>query len=116
MNDIPRMTWASASSRLELPAAAAAAVAAELQQQLGIDPAGEGDKSSSGRPDLVLAFVSGPGRGRTAAAAEVLRRELPAATFAVTSARGVVTREHEVEHGVCLSAVAARLPGVDVKP
>jgi len=33
-----------------------------------------------------------------------------------TSARGVVTREHEVEQGVALSAVAARLPGVDVKP
>src|SRR5262252_2812072 len=105
MTDTPRMTWASASSRLDLPAEAAAAAAAEVRSQLRDQPA-----------DLVLAFVSGPGRGRTAAAAEVLRRELPATTFAATSARGVVTREHEVEHGVALSVVAARLPGVDVKP
>src|SRR5262245_57698636 len=99
------MRWASASSRVELPAAAATAVAGELREQLG----GE-------TPDLVIAFVSGPGPGRTAAAAEMLRRELPATTFAAVSARGVVTREHEVEQGVGLSVVAARLPGVDVKP
>jgi small ligand-binding sensory domain FIST len=67
-------------------------------------------------PDLVIAFVSGPGPGRTSAAAELLRRELPAATFAAVSARGVVTREHEVEQGAALSVMAARLPGVEVKP
>jgi small ligand-binding sensory domain FIST len=99
------MRWASASSRLDLPADAATAVANELREQLG----GE-------TPDLVITFVSGPGPGRTAAAAELLRRELPAATFAAVSARGVVTREHEVEQGVALSVVAARLPGVEVKP
>jgi small ligand-binding sensory domain FIST len=99
------MRWASASSRLEPPAEAAAAVARELREQLGGEP-----------PDLMLAFVSGPGAQRTSAAAEVLRRELPATTFAAVSARGVVTREHEVEQGVALSAVAARLPGVEVKP
>ena len=101
----PRMRWASASSRLELPAEAATAVARELREQLG-----------ESAPDLVIAFVSGPGRERASAAARVLREQLPATTFAVTSARGVVTREHEFEQGVGLSAVAARLPGVDVKP
>ena len=99
------MQWASAGSRLDLPAAAAGAVAGELREQLGPEPA-----------DLLLAFVSGPGPARTSAAAERLRAEFPAATFAATSARGVVTREHEFEQGVALSAVAARLPGVQVKP
>ncbi|HXS83010.1 MAG TPA: FIST N-terminal domain-containing protein [Methylomirabilota bacterium] len=105
MSEIPRMRWASASSRLDEPAAAATAVAGELREQLG----GES-------PDLLIAFVSGPGRERTAAVTGQLRRELPAVTFAATSARGVVTREHEVEQGVGLSVVAARLPGVEVKP
>ena len=99
------MRWASADARLLNPAAAAASATAAVREELG-----------DGRLDLVLAFVSGPGPERTSTAAEVLRRELPAATFAAVSARGVVTREHEVEHGEALSAVAARLPGVEVKP
>lgn len=105
MNDIPRMQWASASSRLDMPASAAAEVARGLRAQLGDAPA-----------DLLMAFVSGPGPARTGAAADMLRAEYPAATFAVISARGVVTTDHEIEHGVALSAVAARLPGVEVKP
>src|SRR5262249_44186095 len=101
----PRMQWASAGSRLDLPTAAADDAGRELRQQLGPAPA-----------DLLLAFVSGPGPARTSAAAERLRAECPAATFAAVSARGVVTREHEFEQGVALSAVAARLPGVQVRP
>ena len=99
------MRWASADSRLSNPAAAAASATSTLREELG-----------DGSLDLVLAFVSGPGPERTSTAAETLRRELPATTFAAVSARGVVTREHEVEHGEALSAVAARLPGVEVKP
>ena len=99
------MRWASADSQLLNPAAAAASATSALREELG-----------DGRLDLVLAFVSGPGPERTSTAAETLRRELPATTFAAVSARGVVTREHEVEHGEALSAVAARLPGVEVKP
>jgi small ligand-binding sensory domain FIST len=115
------MRWASASSRLDLPGAAASAVARELREQLGLGEAGAGGSivgaaGAEGSIDLLLAFVSGPGPGRTSAATEMLRRELSATTFAAVSARGVVTREHEVEQGVALSAVAARLPGVDVKP
>jgi small ligand-binding sensory domain FIST len=110
------MRCASASSRLDPPDAAAAAVARELREQLGLPPGGAGAGGAEGSIDLVIAFVSGPGPGRTSAAAGMLRRELRATTFAAVSARGVVTREHEVEQGAGLSAVAARLPGVDVKP
>ncbi|MEQ1833639.1 MAG: hypothetical protein ABL977_11335 [Candidatus Eisenbacteria bacterium] len=105
MTNTPRMKWASASSRLDLPAAAASEVARELRAQLGDAP-----------PDLLLAFVSGPGPARTSATADMLRAEYPAATFAVASSRGVVTSEHEIEQGVAVSVIAARLPGVGVKP
>jgi len=99
------MRWTSASSRLDVPAEAAAEVARHVRLALG--PA---------KPDLVLAFVSGPGASRAGDTAQALQRELPAVTFAAVSARGVVTSEHEVEQGIALSAVAARLPGVDVRP
>jgi small ligand-binding sensory domain FIST len=105
VTDTARMQWASAGSRLDSPEAAAAAVARELREQLG-----------DARPDLLLAFVSGSGRDRTATVAERLRADLPAATFAASSARGVVTRDHEFEQGTALSVVAARMPGVAVKP
>jgi small ligand-binding sensory domain FIST len=99
------MRWASASSRLASAEGAAVEVAQALRAQLGEEPA-----------DLVLAFVSGAGRERTARVAEMLRERLPSAAFAATSSRGVVTSEHEIENGVALSVVAARLPGVEVKP
>jgi small ligand-binding sensory domain FIST len=99
------MEWASASSRLDPAAESCAEVARGLRARLGDAPV-----------DLMLAFVSGPGQARTEATAERLRAELPATTFAAISARGVVTRDEEIEQGVALSVVAARLPGVDVKP
>src|ERR1044072_5521278 len=99
------MQWASASSRLDPAAESCAEVARGLRARLGDAPV-----------DLMLAFVSGPGQARTEATAERLRAGLPATTFAAISARGVVTRDEELEQGVPLSVVAARLPGVDVKP
>ena len=105
MTTAPRMQWASASSRLDLPAAAAEDAARQLHAVLGSEP-----------PDLLLAFVSGPGPARASATSEALRALVPATTFGVLSARGVVTHEHEIEQGVGLSVVAARLPSVDVKP
>jgi small ligand-binding sensory domain FIST len=99
------MRWASASSRLDAAEAAAGEVARVLRAQLGDGPV-----------DLLLAFISGTGRTRTSLAAEKLRAEFTATTFAAISARGVVTSEHEIEQGAALSAVAARLPGVEVRP
>ena len=99
------MRWAAASSRLESPSAAAEDVARQLRLQLGEGPW-----------DLVLGFVSGTGAQRTTTAAQALRAECPATTFAAVSARGVVTFEHEIEHGVGLSVFAARLPGVRIEP
>jgi small ligand-binding sensory domain FIST len=72
------MRWASASSRLEAADAAATEVARALRARLGDAPA-----------DLLLAFVSGPGRTRTPQAAERLRAEFPATTVAAISAPGV---------------------------
>jgi small ligand-binding sensory domain FIST len=99
------MRWASASSRLIIAHEAVSEVVRDLRSQLGPEPA-----------DLVLAFVSGLPRTRTETVTEQLRAEFPASTVAAISARGVVTREHEIEQGVALSVVAARLPGVEVKP
>jgi small ligand-binding sensory domain FIST len=99
------MRWASGASQLDVAADAAADVVRQLRDALGDAP-----------PDLVLAFVSGPGARRADDTAQALRRALSAGTFAAVSARGVVTREHEVEQGVALSVVAARLPGVEVRP
>ena len=99
------MRWASASSQLDTPEAAAEDLARQLRAQLGEPPY-----------DLVLLFVSGPGVSRTMATLMPLRTACPATTFAAVSARGVVTQEHEIEQGIAVSAIAARLPGVTVQP
>lgn len=99
------MKWASVSSRLDTPAAAADELARHLRLQLGEPPY-----------DLVLMFVAGPGVSRTMATLEPLRAQCPATTWGAISARGVVTQEHEIEQGIAVSAIAARLPGVEVRP
>src|SRR5438067_5073648 len=99
------MRWASASSQQTSAEEAATEIARALALRLGPPPA-----------DLLLAFVSGTARPRTEAIAEKLRALHPATTFAAVSARGVVTESHEIESGVAVSVVAARLPGVEVKP
>ena len=48
--------------------------------------------------------------------AETLRRELSPRMLAGVSARGIVTRDREVESGPALSLMAARLPGVRLDP
>ncbi len=99
------MRWASAVSSLGDPAAAAAEAAAALRAELG-----------EGAVDLCLAFLSVPHARSSAAVAKVLRDALAPGCLAGTTARGVVTRDREIEQGTALSVVAARLPGVEVQP
>ena len=99
------MRWASALSRLEDATLAAHEVARSLRETLGEGPV-----------DLVLAFFGTSHAGSSDAIAEILRDALAPATLAGVSARGVVSREHEIEQGAALSVVAARLPGVEVRP
>jgi small ligand-binding sensory domain FIST len=99
------MRWASAQSDLPDAALAAEDVARALREQLGEGPV-----------DLVLAFYSAPLAARADAIASALRTRLAPLCMGGVSARGVVTREHEIEQGVALSVIAARLPGVTVAP
>ena len=99
------MRWASAQSDLPDAALAAEDVARALREQLG-----------EGEVDLVLAFYSAPLAANAEAIANTLRTWLKPGCLAGVSARGVVTRDHEIEQGVALSVAAARLPGVTVAP
>jgi small ligand-binding sensory domain FIST len=99
------MRWASAASTLADGASAAAECAAALRAGLG-----------EGSVDLCLAFLSTAHVTAAEAIAAVLREALAPRTLAGATARGVVTREHELEQGPALSLIAARLPGVEVKP
>ncbi len=99
------MRWASASSRAPDATTAAAEVAIALRASIGDGPV-----------DLLLAFVSAPYARRFDAVLATLREALAPHTLAATTARGVVTDEHEIESGAGLSAIAARLPGVEAKP
>lgn len=99
------MRWASAHSALPAPAAAADEAAAKLREQLGPGPV-----------DFCLAFLSAPLVAGAESIAIELRRTLHPETFAAVSARGVVTESQELEQGVALSVLAARLPGVSVQP
>jgi small ligand-binding sensory domain FIST len=66
--------------------------------------------------DLCLAFVSAAHVPAAEAVAAALREALAPRCLAGASARGVVTRESEIEEGPSLALIAARLPGVDVEP
>ena len=99
------MRWASASSTLPNGAAAAAEAAVQVRDALG-----------EGAVDLCVAFFSGHHVSAADGIATSLRGALAPGTMAAVSARGVVTAEHEVEQGPGLSLIAARLPGVEVKP
>jgi small ligand-binding sensory domain FIST len=99
------MRWASAHSVLAHGAAAATAAAAGIRAELGEGPV-----------DLCLAFASAAHAGQLDAIAAVLRETLAPGCLAGATARGVVTRAEEIEPGAALSLVAARLPGVELKP
>lgn len=99
------MRWASAHSRLGDSEAAASEAANGVRAVLGDAPV-----------DLALVFLAAPHVRATDRVARVLKETLAPACLAGTTARGVVTGENEIEQGLGLSLIAARLPGVDVKP
>lgn len=105
------MRWAAAESRREGSAApgAAPAEAVEVAEALA---AGLGE----GPIDLVLAFMTADLTGAAEAIAETMRRRLAPGCFAATSGGSVIGATREYESGPALTAIAARLPGVEVKP
>src|SRR5580765_1438566 len=99
------MQWASAASTLPGGAAAAAETSAAIRAELGEGPI-----------DLCMVFLSTPHVADAHEVVKALRSALAPVCITGTSARGTVTREHEVEQGTMLSVIAARLPGVEVRP
>lgn len=102
---IGTMRWASASSTHPVPATAAGEVADRIGAGLGDGPA-----------DLLAVFIGASHVTQAAVIADVLRTRLTPACLIGGSAAGVIGSEHEIERGVAVTAVAARLPGVWVHP
>ncbi|HWQ83160.1 MAG TPA: FIST N-terminal domain-containing protein, partial [Anaerolineales bacterium] len=90
------------------PADAIDALAAQLQTQ--------GFRTGEDAADLALVFIS----AHFTQQAEIIRRALETLVsprvFLGTTAEGVVGDEHEVESQPSISVIAARLPGVELKP
>ncbi|HEY2955821.1 MAG TPA: FIST N-terminal domain-containing protein [Candidatus Eisenbacteria bacterium] len=99
------MRWASAFSALPDSRAAADDAAAALAAALGEGPV-----------DLAAAFFGGEHVGAAATLAEALKARLSPACLLGASAHGVITSEHEIETGPTLTVIAARLPGVELRP
>ena len=99
------MRWASALSVAVDPAAAASEAAEALRVDLGPGPM-----------DLVVAFVGAPHVSGAEAIAETLKRRLEPGCFMGSSARGVIAGTREIESGLGLAVIAARLPGVELRP
>jgi small ligand-binding sensory domain FIST len=99
------MRWAEAASRAADPVEAAREVADALVAALGEGP-----------PDLVLAFFTAPLVPGAEAIVSTLKRRLSPGCIAGVSGVSVIGAGHEFEDGPALTAVAARLPGVEVRP
>jgi len=105
MNAGPRARWASAHSTLADSGFAIDEVAAALRTGLGEGPV-----------DLVLLFLGAAHVRNAEAMSASLRSRLSPACLMGAGANGVVDREHEIETGPAVTAVAARLPGVTFQP
>ena len=99
------MRWAAATARAAEPEEAANEVAESLALTLG-----------EGRADLVLFFLNAPLVAGAEAIATTLKRRLTPGCLAGVSGGSVVGAAHEFEEGPALTAVAARMPDVEVKP
>lgn len=102
---VATMRWAAADSRREEPEAAATEVTEALAGTLGDGPV-----------DLVLLFFTTELIGGAEAIAGSLKRRLSPGCIAGVSGGSVIGMGREFESGPALTVVAARLPGVEVKP
>lgn len=105
MSDSMGARWASAQSTLSDSGFAIDEVATALRTGLGEGPV-----------DLLLLFLGAAHVRNAETMTATLRTKLAPACLMGASAHGVVTREHEVETGPAVSALAARLPGVTLNP
>ena len=99
------MRWATAASRAAEPEEAATEVAEALADDLG-----------EGAVDLLLFFFTAPLVSGVEEMARRLKHRLSPGCFAGVSGGSVVGDGHEIEEGPALTAIAARMPGVEVKP
>ncbi len=97
--------WASAHSTLADSGFAADEIAAALRTGIGEGPV-----------DLLFLFLGAAHVRNAEPLAAALRAKLAPACLIGAGAHGVVGRDHEIETGPALSAVAARLPGVTARP
>ena len=102
---VPAMRWAAAHSLLADAEAAADQVATDLEAQLGAPGV-----------DLVLVFFTAPLAPEVAPLVATLRRRLSPGCIAGLSAGALISGTREIEDGPAVTVLAARLPGVDVKP
>ena len=102
---VPAMRWAGADSVLDNAEAAADKVAQSLLESLGGPPV-----------DLMWVFFSASLAAEAETLVGTLRRRLNPTCIAGVSATALVTETREIEGGPALSVLAARLPGVEVKP
>ena len=101
----PVMRWAGAESVLDTAEGAAEQVSDTLLEALG-GPA----------VDLLWVFFSAPLIHDVEPLIATLRRRLSPTCIAGMSASSLITATREIEGGPALSVLAARLPGVEVKP
>ena len=99
------MQWAAAASTAAEPDTAAEQVAASLAAALGEGPT-----------DLLLFFFTAPLVAGVETLTGTLKRRLAPRCLAGVSGVSVVGERAEYEQGPALTAIAARLPGVEVKP
>ncbi|TMQ64186.1 MAG: hypothetical protein E6K78_09650 [Candidatus Eisenbacteria bacterium] len=99
------MRWVAAHSCRDEPGEAAAEAAGALVADLGEGPI-----------DLVLAFFTAHLVPGTDALVATLKRDLAPRCLVGVSGGAVATTEREIEQGPALALLAARLPGVEVKP
>ncbi len=74
------------------------------------------ERSGLARADLALLFASTSHAQQYPALAAALREQAGVSQVVGCSAHGVLTEEREIESGICLAVMLARLDGVSVRP